>query len=63
MSGSKPRGKRRFRSGVAAVEMALSLPLLLTLLIGTWEVGRILEVQQFLNVGARKRPGRPVPDS
>ena len=43
--------------------MALSLPLVLTLLIGTWEVGRIIEVQQFLNVGARKRPGRRVPDS
>jgi Flp pilus assembly protein TadG len=54
MSGSEPGCKRRSRSGVAAVEMALSLPLVLTLLIGTWEVGRIIEVQQFLNVGARE---------
>jgi Flp pilus assembly protein TadG len=46
--------RRRSSSGVAAVEMALSLPLVLTLLIGTWEVGRILEVHQFLNVGARE---------
>ena len=54
MSGSKPGFRRRVRSGVAAVEMALSLPLVLTLLVGTWEVGRIIEVQQFLNVGARE---------
>src|SRR5271165_7199780 len=50
--GSK--GERRSSSGVAAVEMALTLPLVLTLLIGTWEVGRILETQQILNVGARE---------
>jgi Flp pilus assembly protein TadG len=30
------------------------MPLLLMMLIGTWEVGRILEVQQFLEVGARE---------
>ena len=45
---------RRSRSGVAALEMAVSLPLVLTLLIGTWEVGRIVEVQQILNVAARE---------
>jgi Flp pilus assembly protein TadG len=45
---------RRSRSGVAAVEMALSFPVVLALLIGTWEVGRIVEVQQFLNVAARE---------
>ncbi|WP_165232759.1 TadE/TadG family type IV pilus assembly protein [Aquisphaera insulae] len=45
---------RSERSGAAAVEMALCLPLVLTMLIGTWEVGRILEMQQFLNVGARE---------
>lgn len=42
------------RRGIAAVEAAVCLPLILTLLVGTWEVGRILEVQQFLEVGARE---------
>jgi Flp pilus assembly protein TadG len=42
------------RRGVAAVEMALILPLVLTMLLGTWEVGRIIEVQQYLNVAARE---------
>ena len=54
MKAFVPRLDRRHRSGVAAVEMALTLPLVLTLLVGTWEVGRIIEVQQFLNVGARE---------
>jgi Flp pilus assembly protein TadG len=54
MKAFVPRLDRRHRSGVAAVEMALTLPLVLSLLIGTWEVGRILEVQQFLKVGARE---------
>ncbi len=48
--------KRISSPGVAAVEMAVTLPLVLTLLIGTWEVGRILEIQQILNMGARSGP-------
>ncbi len=44
----------RTSPGVAAVELALTLPLLILLLTGTWEVGRILEVQQMLNVAARE---------
>ena len=56
----RSRGRGR-RSGIAAVEMAVSLPLVLTLLIGTWEVGRILEIQQFLEVGAARPPGRRAP--
>jgi Flp pilus assembly protein TadG len=47
-------GKYRRRSGIAAVEAAVCLPLILAMLIGTWEVGRILEIQQFLEVGARE---------
>jgi len=47
-------GGNRARSGIAAVELALCLPLLIMMLIGTWEVGRILEIQQFLEVGARE---------
>lgn len=50
---ARAQGQLR-RSGIAAVETALCLPLLITLLIGTWEVGRILELQQFLEVGARE---------
>ncbi len=54
MKRAEPKRGRRPRRGVAAVEMALTLPLVLTLLVGTWEVGRIIEVQQYLNVGARE---------
>jgi Flp pilus assembly protein TadG len=36
------------RHATAAVEFALCLPLLLTLLLGVWEVGRIVEVNQTL---------------
>ena len=43
----------RGRSGIAAVETALVLPVLLTFLIGLWEVGRILEIQQILCIAAR----------
>jgi Flp pilus assembly protein TadG len=46
--------KRISSPGVAAVEMAVTLPLVLALLIGTWEVGRILEIEQILNMGARE---------
>lgn len=41
------------RSGTAAVEFALVLPLFLSLLLGAWEVGRMIEVQQILNNAAR----------
>lgn len=36
------------RQGVAAVEMSVVLPFLLLLLLGVWEVGRMVEVQQLL---------------
>lgn len=42
-------GKRR---GIAAVEFALVLPFLVILLLGTWEVGRLVEVQQVLDSAA-----------
>ncbi len=45
-----PGGRRR---GVAAVEFAVVLPLLLTLLVGIWELGRIISVQITLNNAAR----------
>ena len=44
---------RRRRRGVAAVEFAFVLPLLLLLLIGIWELGRILHVQTIMNGAAR----------
>jgi len=43
--------KRTYRSkrrGTAAVEVAVVLPLLCTLIIGAWEVGRLVEVKQLL---------------
>jgi Flp pilus assembly protein TadG len=41
------------RRGVAAVEFAVVLPLLMLLLIGIWELGRIIQVQMILNNAAR----------
>lgn len=41
------------RRGVAAVEFAAVLPLLLLLLVGIWELGRIIHVQIILNNAAR----------
>ncbi len=40
--------------GVAAVELAFVLPFLVILLLGVWEVGRMIEVQQILNNAARE---------
>jgi Flp pilus assembly protein TadG len=39
------RSKRR---GTAAVELAVCLPFLVTLVLGAWEVGRLVEVKQLL---------------
>lgn len=44
-------GRRR---GVAVVEFAVVVPLLLLLLIGIWELGRIINVQITLNDAARE---------
>lgn len=41
------------RRGVAAVEFACVLPLLMLLLIGIWELGRIIHVQIIMNNAAR----------
>jgi Flp pilus assembly protein TadG len=52
-----PNGRRarfRRRRGVAAVEAAVLLPLALMLMLGTWEVGRMVEVSQILNNAARE---------
>lgn len=42
------------RLGIAAVEFAFVLPLLFTLMIGTWEVGRVIQMQQILVNAARE---------
>lgn len=42
------------RRGVAAVELALVAPVLLILLLGLWEVGRLIEVQQVLSNAVRE---------
>lgn len=43
----------RVRKGVAAVEFAVTLPLLLLLLAGVWEVGAIINTQQITNNAVR----------
>jgi Flp pilus assembly protein TadG len=40
------------RHGAAAVELALTMPIILALLLGVWEVGRIAEVENILNSAA-----------
>jgi Flp pilus assembly protein TadG len=42
------------RRGVAAVELAVLLPLIVMLLIGIWELGRMIQVQQALVNAARE---------
>ncbi len=42
------------RNGVAAVEFAFVLPILLTMLMGVWELGRIIQVQQVMVNAARE---------
>lgn len=49
-SGPRPA----FRRGVAAVELAVLLPLILMLLLGVWELGRMIHVQQALVNAARE---------
>jgi len=44
----------RSRQGVAAVEAAFCLPLLLMFMLGLWEVGRIAQVQEVLTNAAHE---------
>ena len=50
---SEQTGKRAKRSGVAVVEMAVLVPILLTVVIGIWELGRVIQVQQIISNAAR----------
>lgn len=49
-----PRPQSHRRIGIAAVEFAFVLPLLFTLMIGTWEAGRVIQMQQILVNAARE---------
>ena len=42
------------RRGAAAVELAVVLPLLLTLLLGVWDMGRLIDASQILSSAARE---------
>jgi Flp pilus assembly protein TadG len=48
------RSGRTPRRGVAVVEFAAVVPLLLLLLLGLWEVGRLLQAKQILANAARE---------
>src|SRR5437667_1399294 len=50
----RAHGRPAPRDGVAAVEFAVLIPFILTLLLGIWEVGRMIEVQQTVNNAARE---------
>ena len=47
----------RDRRGVAAVELAIMLPFLLVLLLGTWEVGRAILLQTRIGASAAQLGG------
>jgi Flp pilus assembly protein TadG len=44
---------RTRRNGVAAVELAVLTPLLIILVVGVWEIGRLIQLQQIMNAAAR----------
>lgn len=46
--------KANRRRGAVAVEAAFALPLLLILMLGVWEVGRLIQVNQILVNAARE---------
>jgi Flp pilus assembly protein TadG len=49
---NKPQARRRH--GAAAVECAVIMTVLVPMLLGTWEVGRLVQVQQLLQNAARE---------
>src|SRR5262245_38606407 len=44
----------RRRPGAAAVELAFIAPILVLLLVGLWDVGRMIQIQQILSNAARE---------
>jgi Flp pilus assembly protein TadG len=51
---TRPPARRQPRRGSAAVEFAVVALFLVPLLIGVWEVGRLVEVQQIMANAARE---------
>jgi Flp pilus assembly protein TadG len=49
---TRPTAQRR--TGTAVVELAVVLPILALLLVGIWELGRMVQVQQVLSNAARE---------
>jgi Flp pilus assembly protein TadG len=52
------RGRRPQRGGIAVLELAMTFPFLMTVIVGIWVVGRLIQVQAILSeavyVGARQ---------
>jgi Flp pilus assembly protein TadG len=51
---TRSRCRHSYRAGHVTVEAALCLPLLIILMIGLWEVGRMVQVYQILANAARE---------
>jgi len=48
------RPDRQHRSrGAAVIELAVVLPLMLTILVGIWEIGRLIQIQQMMHCATR----------
>jgi Flp pilus assembly protein TadG len=58
--GETPRSRRRthtpkkHRRGSAVAEAAFVMPIMLTLMLGVWEVGRMIQISQILENAARE---------
>lgn len=50
----KPANRPTERRGALAVEAAVIMPVLLVMMLGLWEVGRLIQVQQMLVNSARE---------
>jgi Flp pilus assembly protein TadG len=51
---SSTRLRRRTLRGIVAVEAAFVLPVVLTILLGVWEVGRLVQITAIVNSAARQ---------
>jgi Flp pilus assembly protein TadG len=47
-------GRHARRRGIAALEAALTLPMLVLLMFGTWELSRVIQVRQILDNAVRE---------